>query len=132
MDAPFNDSDLRLAVDALNRILAFNHQRNQQRDRLPHSSMLFHYTTAEGLKGIVETNELWASSAYFLNDSAEVTYGYGVLRQVLDEWLCSAAGGEDSLAMGLAYELKTGFEDHLQNKIVTRSIWRVSARAATL
>lgn len=39
MNAPFNDSDLRLATDALNRILSFNHQRSQQRDRLPDSRM---------------------------------------------------------------------------------------------
>jgi hypothetical protein len=119
MDTVFKDSDLRIAMDALNRILKFNCALNLQGDRLPESGVLFHYTTAEGLKGIVENNELWASSAYFLNDSAEITYGYGVLKQVLDEWIGSAGGGEDCLSVGLARDLKTGFEDYLLNNIVT-------------
>lgn len=46
-----------------------------------------HYTTADGLKGIIEKNDLWANSAYFLNDSAEITYGYGLLKEVLANWL---------------------------------------------
>jgi hypothetical protein len=32
---------------------------------------LFHYTTASGLLGIVETKTLWATQANFLNDAAE-------------------------------------------------------------
>src|SRR5262245_59435591 len=32
---------------------------------------LFHYTTAAGLIGIIETQTLWATHANFLNDSAE-------------------------------------------------------------
>jgi hypothetical protein len=39
------------------------------------------------LKGIVETNELWATSAYFPNDSAEITYGYSLLDEVLKDWI---------------------------------------------
>ena len=58
MDISLKDSDIRIATGALNRILTFNHNLSWQRDRLPESGMLFHYTTAEGLKGIVEKNEL--------------------------------------------------------------------------
>ncbi|HEX4852867.1 DUF2971 domain-containing protein [Arenimonas sp.] len=35
---------------------------------------LMHYTTSEGLKGIVESGSLWASNAKFLNDSEETVH----------------------------------------------------------
>lgn len=35
---------------------------------------LSHYTTLEGLKGIVEARRLWASNASFLNDKAELSH----------------------------------------------------------
>jgi hypothetical protein len=119
MDTAFKVPDVRIATDAVNRILRFNLEQRFQRDGLPESGVLFHYTTAEGLKGIVEKNEFWASSAYFLNDSAEVTYGCGVLRQVLDEWIgCRSGGGRNSISLDLAQDLKGEFEDHLLNRVV--------------
>jgi hypothetical protein len=42
--------------------------------------ILYHYTDAQGLLGIVELKELWASNAAFLNDSTELVY----IKQVLD------------------------------------------------
>jgi hypothetical protein len=42
--------------------------------RQPQNFVLYHYTTADGLKGIVEKDELWAASAYYLNDSTEIMY----------------------------------------------------------
>lgn len=39
----------------------------------------FHYTNAQGLLGIVERSELWASSPLALNDMSEVTYGTEVV-----------------------------------------------------
>lgn len=41
-------------------------------------SELMHYTTALGLKGIVESGEVWATSAKFLNDSQEITHYFDV------------------------------------------------------
>ncbi|MFO1205708.1 MAG: hypothetical protein U1E63_08295 [Burkholderiales bacterium] len=32
---------------------------------------LYHYTTAEGLKGIVESQQLWATNIAYLNDAEE-------------------------------------------------------------
>jgi hypothetical protein len=48
---------------------------------------LFHYTTVEGLKGIIESNSLWATSAYHLNDSSEIEYGCHLVTDILDEWV---------------------------------------------
>ncbi|MFX4223349.1 MAG: DUF2971 domain-containing protein [Thalassobaculum sp.] len=37
--------------------------------------IIWHYTSTEGLLGICETNEIWASNTNFLNDSSELKYG---------------------------------------------------------
>src|SRR5437879_3751511 len=49
--------------------------------------VIYHYTTVIGLQGILETNRLWASAAYYLNDSSEVEYGSRLLHQELSTWL---------------------------------------------
>ncbi len=36
---------------------------------------LYHYTTAEGFRGIIESQELWATSIYHLNDWTEFEHG---------------------------------------------------------
>ncbi len=125
MDGVADDAaELRLIADAKSRILSFYYNREDSRpDRLPESGLLFHYTSAEGLKGIVENNELWASSAYFLNDSAEITYGYGVLREVLERWVQTCKHDEYSLTLGLARDLLRGFGHDLLNKNLVHPIY---------
>jgi hypothetical protein len=39
---------------------------------------LYHYTTAEGLKGIIEGREIWATSIFYLNDWQEFFHGRNV------------------------------------------------------
>jgi hypothetical protein len=41
---------------------------------------LFHYTTGEGLIGILESGELWATQVSCLNDSSEIRYALSMLR----------------------------------------------------
>jgi hypothetical protein len=40
---------------------------------------LFHYTTADGLVGILSNNEIWATAYYCVNDETELAAGRGVL-----------------------------------------------------
>jgi hypothetical protein len=42
-------------------------------------SYIYHYTTEEGFKGIIESQELWATSIYHLNDWKEFDYGRDAL-----------------------------------------------------
>ncbi|OHB73757.1 MAG: hypothetical protein A2Z25_00740 [Planctomycetes bacterium RBG_16_55_9] len=35
---------------------------------------VYHYTTTEGFKGILESGEIWATSIYCLNDWTEFEY----------------------------------------------------------
>jgi hypothetical protein len=46
--------------------------------------MVFHYTTAAGLLGIVKGNRLWASDVLYMNDATEVEYGRQLIVQVAE------------------------------------------------
>src|SRR4051794_27438928 len=45
--------------------------------------LLYHYTTAQGLIGIVQSHGLWATNADFLNDAQELRFGRDQLREAL-------------------------------------------------
>jgi hypothetical protein len=120
----YDKSAVDLANSAVNLILEFHNKREVIAPRpIPPSGLLHHYTTADGLKGIIEKNELWATSAYFLNDLAEITYGYGLLKEVLDDWLAKNPRPEESLTLGLARGLRKSFGEDLQNRNVIRPIY---------
>jgi hypothetical protein len=53
-------------------------------DRSPY---LYHYTTAQGLEGILETRSLWAHDAAFMNDWKEIQYGADPLIARMTEYL---------------------------------------------
>jgi len=53
-------------------------------DRRQH---VYHYTTSQGLKGIIESRSLWATGAYYLNDISEIEYGCRLAATVLEESL---------------------------------------------
>lgn len=48
--------------------------------------LLFHYTNAQGLVGILETSRLWATNYRFLNDSSEIKYGAALFEAVRSEY----------------------------------------------
>jgi hypothetical protein len=120
----YDKSAVQLANSAFDRILKFHHEREFITPKqMPPRGLLYHYTTADGLKGIIENNELWATSAYFLNDSAEITYGYGVLKEVLDAWLAKNPRPEESLTLGLVRGLLKWFGDDLLKRTVIDPIY---------
>jgi hypothetical protein len=43
---------------------------------------LFHYTTANGLLGILRNNEIWSTAYYCTNDESELSAGKGVLTSI--------------------------------------------------
>jgi hypothetical protein len=69
-------------------------KRLQQRQQLGHPDQvssddlihLAHYATAEGLYGIIKNGCLWASAAYYLNDSSEIDYGCKLFTNFLAEF----------------------------------------------
>jgi hypothetical protein len=48
-------------------------------------SDVWHYTTADGLLGILESNHIWASAPQVLNDESEVEYGVAIVREALTQ-----------------------------------------------
>ena len=81
------DGAKKIMTDAQNRIVKFHNDRDQATAaRRPKSFVLYHYTTADGLKGIVENHELWATSAYYLNDLTEIMYGYQLIDEAVEAW----------------------------------------------
>jgi hypothetical protein len=49
-------------------------------------AILHHYTTIEGIQGILRDGCLHASAAYYLNDSSEIDYGCILFASVLQKW----------------------------------------------
>src|SRR6267378_5669158 len=49
--------------------------------------VLYHYTDASGLLGILESKELWATNIYFLNDSSELHYSLDLINRCFDQRL---------------------------------------------
>ena len=45
---------------------------------------LFHYTSPQGLIGIITSNELWASDIFSLNDAEEMTRGMDIARKIIN------------------------------------------------
>ncbi|ARU57786.1 hypothetical protein OLMES_3765 [Oleiphilus messinensis] len=45
------------------------------------SERLYHYTSFSGLRGIVESNAIWASDIRYMNDSAELRHTSDLIRQ---------------------------------------------------
>lgn len=120
----YDKSAVDLANVAYGNILKFHHNREITVPKpRPPSGFLYHYTTAEGLKGIIENNELWATSAYFLNDSAEIIYGCSVLKDAIEQWMVNNPRAENSLTLSAARQLHTTFGDHFLNKQVVEPIF---------
>lgn len=47
------------------------------------SNLLYHFTNASGLKGIVQNGSLWFSDVRYLNDMSEVSHGVGVVSDIV-------------------------------------------------
>ncbi len=56
------------------------------------STTLFHYTSQEGLLGILKTKALWASNIHYSNDAAELAYAMELVQSTLDNALRSERG----------------------------------------
>lgn len=70
--------------------------------RPPRPDILHHYTTADGVLGIIRTERLWATSARYMNDASEISYGRDLV--------CSVIREECSGQLGLVKEWLSGFE----------------------
>jgi hypothetical protein len=44
---------------------------------------LYHYTDASGLKGIIESQQIWFTSHRYLNDPSEIIFGIGAAQEAI-------------------------------------------------
>jgi len=78
----------------------YYHVSGTRQNMLP--SLLFHYTSAAGLLGIVTSRVLRASNFAYLNDSTEIRYGESVVREILAKHVADATGlAKDALGVTL-------------------------------
>ena len=52
-----------------------------------YSGYVWHYTSSQGLKGIIENNAIWLSDRRFLNDKSECSYVYELINELLENKL---------------------------------------------
>ncbi|RYG87943.1 MAG: DUF2971 domain-containing protein [Alphaproteobacteria bacterium] len=57
----------------------------KQKNKSSAPRLISHYTTLNGLKGIVESRKLWASNASFLNDRAELQHALDASAKVIEK-----------------------------------------------
>jgi len=67
------------------------------------SKFLFHYTTLDGLKGILENRSIWFSHINTLNDPLELQYGRRIIIDEIEEFLKSET---DPLLISLFLTMK--------------------------
>jgi hypothetical protein len=114
---------LQLATVAWNKILKFSAARVFAAPNQAAPKLLYHYTTVDGLRGIIGENYLQATSAYFLNDSTEITYGCKILTRVLDQWASNNSPSEDALSLGLVRDLRKSFGGDLLKTNLIKPIY---------
>jgi len=49
---------------------------------------LYHYTNAQGVLGILQSNRIWATNSRFMNDPTEIAYATRLVREIMESvWL---------------------------------------------
>ena len=61
----------------------FNKVGKDVADTPPHDGIVWHYTTLEAARSIIENGALWLSNCSFLNDANELTCAQNVLRHIV-------------------------------------------------
>ena len=45
------------------------------------SKLIYHYTSINGLIGIIERKSIWATNILYLNDASELNYSKNILKE---------------------------------------------------
>ncbi|MEW8436923.1 MAG: DUF2971 domain-containing protein [Candidatus Thiodiazotropha taylori] len=73
---------------------------------------LFHYTTLQGLTGIVESSKLWATNVFYLNDASEVKHAASLLKLAIDKKLQSKNDNKELLTQLSSWLTSSHIERH--------------------
>ncbi len=72
-----SDADVCALTEQASRELGGSSQGRQ------HDGVVYHYTTEKGLRGILESEDMWATDYRFTNDEKEVVFGEDLVEQEL-------------------------------------------------
>ncbi|GKX64871.1 DUF2971 domain-containing protein [Inconstantimicrobium mannanitabidum] len=64
-------------------------------DQKKEERILYHYTSGESLKGIIEDEELRITKSEFLNDKGEIKYTHSTILKIIDEFMASNPSEEE-------------------------------------
>ena len=71
------------------------------------SSIIYHYTSPEGILGILTNHTLWLSEITYMNDESEITYTFDLLTDIL-------AQNNNEICQTFKDSLKTNIEKRTQ------------------
>ncbi len=80
--------------------------------RLAQGDILYHYTSLEGLRGIVQSGEIWASDSRFMNDKLELSYALNQMQRLVSDdpkYTIPAAALDAVFQPGRAWQFVTCF-----------------------
>jgi hypothetical protein len=87
---PMNRQELRDELDGfVDAVLSEEGIRTEEKP----PGIIYHYTTAKGLMGIIKSKHIWASHANYLNDTSERKYGETLAGDILQEKFMPLAPG---------------------------------------
>ena len=72
---------------------------------------LYHYTNAQGLLGMLQSNRIWATNSRFMNDPTEITYATHLVREIMG----SALLKEDTRWLGKLKDQVSTFLNEYEN-----------------
>lgn len=75
--------------------------------------LLFHYTTASGMRGILDSSRLWATNYRFLNDASEVAYSASLFESLVQERLAKTQNDVVSEFLSRTLHTANGFDGML-------------------
>lgn len=107
---------MSLDFKALNSILIgtsakISASRNGLQTDVP--ELLFHYTTAAGMRGILDSSQLWATNYRFLNDVSEVAYSVSLFESLIQERLAKVQNDVVSEFLSRTLSTANGFDGML-------------------
>ena len=93
---------------------------------LADDALLYHYTSGPGLLGILQTNNIWASDAQFLNDASELRYGKKELAdelvresERLDDHVAASALSSRASVLSLVADMLLPDDDVMDRAVVS-------------
>lgn len=80
---------------------------------------LYHYTTQEGMLGIIKNKSIWATNIYYLNDSTEYEYAVGLFEKLIKKDFKSQSLLKRELSdLSVLDKIKLKFIEHILDSII--------------